>query len=226
MTLGRDCRLSSPRIHAAFKRELLAAGHRRRRRRRSCTRPALYFSVFHLGADGGVMITASHNPAEDNGFKIVCGKSTIYGAEIQKLRERIETRAFRTGAAPGRASEHDILADYVAYIAEQHQAGPAPVQGRRRRRQRHRRHRGAADPRRSSASTSRRSTATPTAASPTTTPIRPSPRTSPISSRACGRPAPRWGSRSTATPIGSAPSTARGGSSGATSWSCCSRATS
>src|SRR6188508_1386687 len=111
ITLGRDCRLTAPRIHATLKRELLAAGldvidvgivHT----------PALYFSVFHLEADGGVMITASHNPAEDNGFKIVSGRTTIYGAEIQKLRERIEQRAFRIGATPGTSSEHDILKDY------------------------------------------------------------------------------------------------------------------
>jgi phosphomannomutase / phosphoglucomutase len=126
VTLGRDCRISSPRIHATFKRELLAAGidvvdvgvvHS----------PGLYFSVFHLGVDGGVMITASHNPSEDNGFKIVCGKSTIYGAEIQKLREKIERRAFRSDiadVAPGRATEHDILRDYVAYIADNIKLGP------------------------------------------------------------------------------------------------------
>jgi phosphomannomutase/phosphoglucomutase len=123
ITLGRDCRLSSPRIHAAMKRELLASGldvidvgivHT----------PALYFSVFHLETEGGVMITASHNPAEDNGFKIVAGKTTIYGAEIQKLRDRIEKRAFVTGATPGKASEHDILKDYVAYIANNIQLGP------------------------------------------------------------------------------------------------------
>ena len=70
------------------------------------------------------MITASHNPAEDNGFKIVSGRTTIYGAEIQKLRERIETRAFRTGVTPGKASDHDILKDYVAYIANNIQLGP------------------------------------------------------------------------------------------------------
>jgi phosphomannomutase / phosphoglucomutase len=123
VTLGRDCRLSSPRIHATFKRELLAAGmdvvdvgvvHS----------PGLYFSVFHLGVDGGVMITASHNPSEDNGFKIVCGKSTIYGAEIQKLRQKIEARAFRKDVAPGRTREHDILADYVAYVADNINLGP------------------------------------------------------------------------------------------------------
>jgi phosphomannomutase/phosphoglucomutase len=123
ITLGRDCRLSSPRIHAIMKRELLAAGldvidvgivHT----------PALYFSVFHLGADGGVMITASHNPGEDNGFKIVHGRSTIHGAAIQKLRERIETRDFRTGAAAGKATEHAILEDYVDYICKNIQLGP------------------------------------------------------------------------------------------------------
>src|SRR3954466_6460389 len=123
VTLGRDCRLSSPRIHAVMKRELLASGldvidvgivHT----------PGLYFSVFHLEADGGVMITASHNPGEDNGFKIVSGRTTIYGADIQNLRERIEQRAFRTGVPPGKASEHDILKDYVAYIANNIQLGP------------------------------------------------------------------------------------------------------
>ncbi|MES1207524.1 MAG: phosphomannomutase/phosphoglucomutase [Pseudomonadota bacterium] len=123
ITLGRDCRLSSPRIHTAMKRELLASGldvidvgvlHS----------PGLYFSVFHLGVGGGVMITASHNPAEDNGFKIMCGKATIYGAEIQKLRDRVERRAFRTGAAPGRATDHAILRDYTDTIADNIKLGP------------------------------------------------------------------------------------------------------
>src|SRR5215831_21122138 len=115
ITLARDCRVSSPRIHATVKRELLAAGlnvidvgvvHT----------PALYFSVFHLDTDGGVMVTASHNPGEDNGFKIVSGRSTIHGAEIQKLRARVEHRAFGEARAPGTASEHDILRDYVDYV--------------------------------------------------------------------------------------------------------------
>jgi phosphomannomutase / phosphoglucomutase len=123
ITLGRDCRLSSPRIHAAMKHQLLAAGldvvdvgivHT----------PALYFSVFHLQADGGVMITASHNPGQDNGFKIVHGGSTIYGGEIQKLRQRVEAPAYRTGVAPGQATDHDILRDYVDYVCKNIQLGP------------------------------------------------------------------------------------------------------
>jgi phosphomannomutase / phosphoglucomutase len=123
ITLGRDCRLSSPRIHATVKRELLASGvdvidigvvHT----------PALYFSVFHLETDGGVMITASHNPAEDNGFKIVAGRTTIYGAAIQELRDRIERRAFVNPPSPGKATDHDVLTDYVDYVVRNIQLGP------------------------------------------------------------------------------------------------------
>ena len=56
--------------------------------------PLLYFAVFHFDADGGVQITGSHNPPEDNGFKILRGKSTIHGAEIQELRKLVEARDF------------------------------------------------------------------------------------------------------------------------------------
>jgi len=123
ITLGRDCRVSSPRIHEAMRAALLSTGldvidvgilHS----------PGLYFSVFHLNVDGGVMITASHNPGEDNGFKIVQGRSTIFGASIQKLREIIEARAFRTAETPGRLSQHNILADYIAYVSKNISLGP------------------------------------------------------------------------------------------------------
>jgi phosphomannomutase/phosphoglucomutase len=123
ITLGRDCRVSSPRIHATIKRELLGAGlnvvdvgivHT----------PGLYFSVFHLDADGGVMITASHNPGEDNGLKIVSGRSTIHGAEIQRLRTRIEQRAFVEPTTAGTATDHPILPDYIDYVVRNIQLGP------------------------------------------------------------------------------------------------------
>ena len=126
ITLARDCRLSSPRIHATIKARLVAAGlsvddvgvlHT----------PGLYFSVFHLKADGGVMITASHNPEEDNGFKIMRGPSTIFGAEIQALRQRIERRrAVGAPAArqPGRAREVDVLSPYIDKLAKEARLGP------------------------------------------------------------------------------------------------------
>src|SRR6202051_773404 len=89
INLGRDCRLSSPRLHDALLEGLLASG---------CDvtdigvvpTPLLYYSAVHLKADGAVMITGSHNPSEFNGFKTVCGASTIHGAEIQMVRELIQ----------------------------------------------------------------------------------------------------------------------------------------
>src|SRR4051794_15562025 len=61
ITLGRDCRLSSPRIHAALLGGLRESGLAIVDVGVVAT-PVLYFSVFHLDADGGVMVTASHNP--------------------------------------------------------------------------------------------------------------------------------------------------------------------
>ena len=47
----------------------------------------LYFGLVTLPADGGIMITGSHNPKEYNGLKIAVGHSTIHGKQIQRLRE-------------------------------------------------------------------------------------------------------------------------------------------
>ena len=125
ITLGRDCRVSSPRIHKVIQARLVASGlmvedigivHS----------PGLYFSVFHQKADGGVMITASHNPEDDNGFKIMLGKGTIFGAAIQKLRERIENH-HKHGApvwkTPGVLRDVDILTPYIDYVAKNMRLG-------------------------------------------------------------------------------------------------------
>jgi phosphomannomutase/phosphoglucomutase len=116
VNLARDCRLSSDRLHDALLAGLLAAG---------CEvtdlgivpTPLLYYSVFHLRADAGVMITGSHNPSDYNGFKVMHGKSTIHGEEIQKIRRLIETADFETGA--GSLDTFDIATPYVDEIAAQ-----------------------------------------------------------------------------------------------------------
>ena len=116
IALGRDTRLSSPRLHDALLRGLLASG---------CAvtdigvvpTPVLYYSVFRLDADGGVMITGSHNPPEFNGFKTVCGASTIHGEAIQEIRRLIETGDLARGA--GSVSEADVVTPYVGEVAAQ-----------------------------------------------------------------------------------------------------------
>lgn len=115
-SIGRDCRLSSPRLHRALLKGLLSTGLEISDLGVVPT-PLLYYSVFHLKLDGGVMITGSHNPADYNGFKIMAEGSTIHGEEIQHLRELIDAQDFETGE--GSVRPIDIVAPYVDEIAAQ-----------------------------------------------------------------------------------------------------------
>jgi phosphomannomutase/phosphoglucomutase len=117
VTLGRDCRLHSERIGAAVLRGLLESGLEVTDIG-MCATPLLYFSVNHWDMDGGVMITASHNPAEDNGLKICVGKSTICGADLRKIGEMVEERDF-VAPAVGHLTRRPVLDEYVDYVTAQ-----------------------------------------------------------------------------------------------------------
>ena len=80
-----------------------------------CPTPLLYFSLFHLDVDGGIQITASHNPAEYNGFKICLGKDTLYGEQIQDLRSRMEREVFKAKAG-GKVERYQIIAPYHKHL--------------------------------------------------------------------------------------------------------------
>lgn len=73
--------------------------------------PVLYFAGARLGTDGAVQITGSHNPPEYNGFKMVTGGRSVYGAAIQELRERIGEQRFAAGS--GSVERREILDEYV-----------------------------------------------------------------------------------------------------------------
>ncbi|MBN2565854.1 MAG: phosphomannomutase/phosphoglucomutase [Candidatus Eisenbacteria bacterium] len=72
--------------------------------------PVLYYSFYILDVDGSMMITGSHNPPDMNGFKLNLGDGSVYGEEIQKIREIIEKRDFEKGS--GESSRADIIARY------------------------------------------------------------------------------------------------------------------
>jgi phosphomannomutase/phosphoglucomutase len=116
ITLGRDTRLSSPRLRNALIAGLKASGCRVTDLGVVPT-PVLYYSVFQLHADAAVMITGSHNPPEFNGFKAVCGKSTIHGEAIQELRRLIETGDLMRGR--GSEDAADMVTPYVEEISSQ-----------------------------------------------------------------------------------------------------------
>ena len=116
--VGRDCRLSSPRLHAALLRGLSKVGVDVVDIGVGPT-PMLYFAVHHLDTDGGVMITGSHNPGDENGFKMMRGKASFYGADIQKLRERIVAKDFgRPPARAGQVENFDVQDAYVKTMQE------------------------------------------------------------------------------------------------------------
>jgi phosphomannomutase / phosphoglucomutase len=87
--VGYDARVSSARLCDDIVRGLTMAGMNVTVLG-LCPTPALYFSLYHLNQGAGVMITGSHNPSEFNGFKLCVGKETIYGEEIQKIRQIME----------------------------------------------------------------------------------------------------------------------------------------
>ncbi|WP_045216975.1 phosphomannomutase/phosphoglucomutase [Desulfonatronovibrio magnus] len=79
--------------------------------------PLFYFAVKKLGRKAGVMVTASHNPSDFNGFKIWAGDSTIHSQEIQDVYEIMVKGEFTRGK--GVAGEMDIVPEYLAYLSEQ-----------------------------------------------------------------------------------------------------------
>lgn len=83
--VGYDCRLSGPQMREALCSGLLAAGVNVLDCGMGPT-PQLYFSVFHKELQGGIQITASHNPGDQNGFKMMIGSRTLSGEAIQELR--------------------------------------------------------------------------------------------------------------------------------------------
>jgi phosphomannomutase/phosphoglucomutase len=111
--LARDCRLTSPGISEKVTEGLMSTGCDVLDGG-VCPTPTFYFGVRHLEADGGLMITASHNPPQYNGFKICRGYETIYGEEIQSVRRIIEDAEFLTGK--GTYVKVEIIEPYIERI--------------------------------------------------------------------------------------------------------------
>ena len=113
MILGRDVRSSSVEFCNILSKALNSTG---------CNvidigmvpTPVLYFALHHFNADGGVMITGSHNPPEFNGFKISQGFHSLYGKKVQELKGLIEVNDFEVGT--GTTQQQPVLAEYMEKI--------------------------------------------------------------------------------------------------------------
>ena len=113
LTVGRDCRLTSDlyseKVIEGLRStgcDVIDIG--------VCPTPVLYFSIQHLDQEGGVMVTASHNPMEYNGFKLCLGLDSIHGKDIQKILNIINENSFVTGS--GLLSSADIITPYKEFV--------------------------------------------------------------------------------------------------------------
>ncbi len=113
--VGRDARASSEDYQDALTQGLLATG---------CNvfnlglmlSPFLYFARQHYKIDGGVMVTASHNPADWNGFKLCHGLNAIVEGEIQKVKNILISGKFKTGK--GNMESLDVVPVYFNAVKE------------------------------------------------------------------------------------------------------------
>ena len=118
VSVGRDCRLTSDKYAESLK-EGLRAGGLDVVDLGMCPTPLVYFSLFHLDLDGGIQVTGSHNPPDQNGFKVCVGKATIHGEQIQELRRMIESGRFRATAAPGKEERFAVIPAYQEHLIHQ-----------------------------------------------------------------------------------------------------------
>ena len=118
--VGYDGRLSSPEIAAAVIEGLTACGLEAIGIGLGPT-PMLYFAVLTLEADGGIMITGSHNPPDYNGFKMMLGKASFFGEDIQDLGRIAAAGDFETGA--GQSREQAVFDDYVNRLVRDFEGG-------------------------------------------------------------------------------------------------------
>jgi len=114
IVVARDCRLTSDAYAAALQAGMQSTG---------CDlvdvgmvpTPVMYFAVETLNAEGGVMVTASHNPPEFNGFKSRTRDRAIFGADIQEIWQLVNSGRFESGN--GKRETRHLLDAYADHIA-------------------------------------------------------------------------------------------------------------
>ena len=114
ISVGRDCRLTSQKFSQLFIDGIISTGC-------SvidigvCPTPLLYFSIHHLTLDGGAMVTASHNPPEYNGFKLLSGTDSIHSQGLQDIKVIVKNQEFVQGEGKV-IKNREVITPYKEYI--------------------------------------------------------------------------------------------------------------
>ncbi|MDZ3838451.1 MAG: phosphomannomutase/phosphoglucomutase [Rhodospirillales bacterium] len=114
VAVGYDGRLTSPELEVALVEGLASTGITVYRIGLGPS-PMLYFAVHHLGADGGMMITGSHNPPEYNGIKMSRRGRPFFGDDIRALGTAIADQDYVRG--DGRIEDRPVAGAYVERLA-------------------------------------------------------------------------------------------------------------
>ena len=123
VTVGGDARHSTPRIKEAAIAGLREVGV-------SVidiglvSSPCFYWSLYHFGVEGGIMVTGSHNPKEFNGLKLALGKMTLWGDEIQEVYRIIAENRFAKTEHKGNLRFEEINAPYIDMLVSKITLGP------------------------------------------------------------------------------------------------------
>ena len=117
VAVGRDIRLSSADLTQAVTRGLVDSGVDVVNIGTGGTE-LVYFATFHDKLDGGIMVTASHNPRDYNGMKFVREGSRPISRDtgLKNIRALAEKNDFDDSDNPGSVSERDIFSDYIAHL--------------------------------------------------------------------------------------------------------------
>ena len=83
-----------------------------------CTSPMMYFATYTMPVDAGIMVTASHNPKEYNGFKVCLGTQSLWGPQIKEIGKLFYEKKHLIADIPGTYTEHSIKDDYIAWHVE------------------------------------------------------------------------------------------------------------
>jgi phosphomannomutase / phosphoglucomutase len=124
VVVGGDIRLSTPRLQRIMLDGLAESGCRVIDIGTVAT-PVFYYALQQTGADGGVMVTASHNPAEYNGFKLVFGELPVSEAEIKDLADLVNGNIRVSG--DGGIVTMPVVQDYLEATVAKARSGSLKV---------------------------------------------------------------------------------------------------
>lgn len=111
--VGRDCRLSGKEYSEAIIKGMRAAGIDIIDIGMVMTQ-MVYFAQYRFQTNGAAMITASHNPANYNGFKLATGYSQTTGPEeVGEIKKIIDENKYFKSAKPGKITKKNIRKDYL-----------------------------------------------------------------------------------------------------------------